>query len=407
VKRFVLLVMLASATVVACGGGPGPINYPPLPPSPPATPTPAPVTLAAPKIPIRGLIDMQDISWHNTDNATPAPFTTSYISAYPGSFGGIVINETWADLQPTQGGTINTINIDNDLQAVAAYNSLSNVTQSSPVSVKLRIYAGSNAPLWAKNLPGGPITIYRNPAGCNGQTDTCPLTLGAYWTTPYINAWRAFQAQVATKYDSNPLIVAVAVTSCAQQTDEPFVASGGPISKANLKAAGLTDALQESCLSGAVGDYSAWANTDIDFTFNTYNKLAGGLDPTFTETVMTQCRSAAGAGSRCVLDNHALLTPITASNGDYPIYTTIQSMGGLINFQTQAPEGMGCIWPETITQGLILGARAIEVWPESKYQGFTTLTVPEVQQLHDLFYAPVPTTTPVPNPLPAPCSGFN
>ncbi len=51
-------------------------------------------------------------------------------------------------------------------------------------------------------------------------------------------------------------------------------------------------------------------------------------------------------------------------------------MGGLINFQTQAPEGMGCIWPETITQGLILGARAIELWPEKKYQGFTTLTVP-------------------------------
>ena len=37
---------------------------------------------------------------------------------------------------------------------------------------------------------------------------------------------------------------------------------------------------------------------------------------------------------------------------------------------------MGCIWPETITQGLILGARAIEVWPEAKYQGFTTLTAP-------------------------------
>ncbi|MGB6987529.1 MAG: hypothetical protein WBD74_16275 [Candidatus Aquilonibacter sp.] len=400
-KRTLVLLFLASLALIACNGG-APSNgnypYPPIPsPSGPGS-----VTVSPPKVPIRGLIDMQDIAWHDTDNATPAPFTTQYISGYPGLFGGIVINETWADLQPTQGGTIVTTNIDNDLQAVQMYNNSSNVTQSSPVSVKLRIYAGSNAPQWAKHLPGGPVTIYRNPSGCNGQTDTCPLTLGPYWTTAYINAWRSFQAQVATKYDTNSLIVAVAVTSCAEQTDEPFVQSSGPISKANLQAAHLTDTFQESCLMGATTDYAAWVNTDIDFTFNEYSKLTGGLDPSFTTSVMQQCRSVAGA--RCVLDNHALSTPIT---GDQTTYTAIQSMGGLINFQTQAPEGMGCIWPETITQGLILGARAIELWPEKKFQGFTTLTVPEVSQLQSLFYSPVPTSTPVPNPLPTPCSGFN
>ena len=389
--------LLGCLAIAACNGGSPAINYPA-----PPTATPASVTVSPPKVPLRGLIDMQDISWHNTDNATPAPFTTQYIAAYPGSFGGIVINETWADLQPTQGGAIVTTAINNDLLAVQAYNDSSSVTQSSPVGVKLRIYAGSNAPLWAKHLPGGPVTIYRNPAGCNGATDTCPLTVGPYWTTAYIAAWRAFQAQVAAKYDTNPLIVAVAVTSCAEQTDEPFVASTGPISKANLKAAGLTDTLQEACLSGAMTDYSAWQNTDIDFTFNSYNKLSGGLDTAFSQSVMTLCRQA--APSRCVLDNHALQTPITS---DPQIYTDIQTMGGLINFQTQAPEGMGCIWPETITQGLILGARAIEVWPEARYQGFTTLTVPEVQALQALFYAPVPISTPTPNPLPAPCSGYN
>jgi hypothetical protein len=398
-----LFAMLGLLAFAACNGGAPNTTYPYGPiPSVSASLTPTPVGASVPKVPIRGLIDMQDISWHDTDNATPAPFTTSYIGMFPGLFGGIVINETWADLQPTQGGTIVTTAVDNDLQAVQTYNASSNATQSSPVSVKLRIYAGSNAPEWAKHLPGGPVTIYRNPAGCNGQTDTCPLTLGPYWTTPYINAWRAFQAQVATKYDTNPMIVAVAVTSCAEQTDEPFVQSSGPISKANLRAAGLTDALQESCLTGATSDYSAWVNTDIDFTFNEYSKLSGGLDANFTTSVMQQCRSVAGA--RCVLDNHALSTPITS---DQTTYAEIQTLGGLINFQTQAPEGMGCIWPETITQGLILGARAIEVWPEKKYQGFTTLTEPDIQQLHDLFFAPVPTNTPVPNPLPTPCSGFN
>ena len=117
---------------------------------------------------------------------------------------------------------------------------------------------------------------------------------------------------------------------------------------------------------------------------------------------MSVCRSQ--AGPRCVLDNHALQTPITS---DPAVYTEIAAMGGSIDFQTQSPEGMGCIWPETITQGLILGARAIEIWPEAKFQGFDTLTVAEMQQLRGLFYAPVSTPTPMPSPLADPCQGFN
>jgi hypothetical protein len=352
-------------------------------------------------VPLRGLIDMQDIAWHNADNGTPT-FDPSYIAAYPGLFGGIVVNATWAQMQPAHGGPVDFSYVDAALASVAAYNASSTVTQAAPARVKLRMYAGSNAPAWAKALTGGPVTIYRNPAGCQGQVDSCALTVGPYWTQPYIDAWRAFQAAVAARYDPNPLVAAVAVTSCAEQTDEPFVASSGPISKQNLKNAGLTDALQQSCLSGAMTDYAAWPNTDVDFTVNSYNKLAGGVDTAFTESVMAQCRAA--AGPRCVLDNHALQAPLTS---DLQIYADIRAMGAPINFQTQAPEAMGCLWPETITEGLMLGARAIEVWPEAKYQGFTTLSISDVQTLKNLFFAPVPTTTPVPNPLPSPCSGFN
>jgi hypothetical protein len=394
IRTRILAAFVGLLAIAACSEGGRGVVY-----APSAAPTSGSVTVSPPKIPLRGLLDMQDISWHDTDNATPPPFDIAYVSGYPGSFGGVVINVAWSQMQSSSGAAINTSVIDTALGYISTYNM---ANQSSPLGVKLRIYAGSNAPLWAKDMAGGPITIYRNPAGCNGQTDTCPLTLGPYWTTPYITAWRAFQAQVAEKYDTNPLIIAVAVTSCAEQTDEPFVASTGPVSKANLVAAGLNDTLQQSCLSGATTDYAAWQNTDIDFTFNSYNKLTGGLDTAFSQSVMTICRQMAPNG--CVLDNHALETPITSDPG---IYTDIQNMGGLINFQTQSPEGMGCIWPETITQGLILGARAIEVWPEKKFQGFTTLTVPEVASLEALFYAPVPTTTPVPSPLPDPCSGYN
>lgn len=367
--------------------------------TPAPVPTVAPVTLQPPKIALRGLIDMQDISWHNTDNATPPPLDISNVTKYAGEFGGIVINAGWNQMQPSATGPLDFSVVETGLTAVRAYNA---ANPAAPLGIKLRIYAGSNAPQWAKNLPGGPITIYRNPAGCGGKTDTCVLTLGAFWTQPYIVAWRAFQAQVAAKYDAEPLIKAVAVTSCAEQTDEPFVASSGPISKQNLTQAHFDDAAQEACLTGAIDDYSAWQNTGIDFTVNSYNRIAGGIDTNFTVSVMTLCRQK--IGSRCVLDNHGLQTPVTS---DAAIYQAIAAAGAPINFQTQAPETMGCIWPETITQGLMLGARAIEVWPAAKFQGFDTLTVAQVTSLQNLFFAPVPVSTPVPNPLPAPCSGFN
>jgi hypothetical protein len=343
---------------------------------------PSMVSSGAPKAIIAGLIDMQDIAWHNTDAGQPT-FVIGNVENFPGLFGGIVINATWDSMQTTAGGAVNFSAIDAALASVRAYNS---TYPQTPLGVKLRIYNGNSAPAWAKSLSGGPITIYRNPAGCNGLTDSCPLTIGAFWTTPYITAWRAFQALVAAKYDTEPLIRAVAITSCASQTDEPFVPTTGPISKMNLAnaASPYSDTAEQACLSGAVADYSPWHLTPIDFTFNTYSKFTGGTLPAFTISVMTSCRSVLGA--RCVLDNHVLESPLYAP--DAAIYTAIQTAGGPINFQTQGPSGIGCLWPDTIAQGVDLGAAGIEIWPN--YGGFNTLTVPQVQALASEFANPPP-----------------
>lgn len=387
------ILLMTGCAQTAASNAPVPV------PAPTVAPTIAPVGTGAPKIPLRGLIDMQDIAWHNTDAGQPV-FDIGDVDAFPGLFGGVVINATWSQMQPAQGGTVDYTAVDAALKDVADYNS---ANASAPIGVKLHIYGGNSAPQWAKGLGGAKVIIYRNPAGCGGQIDTCRLTVGRFWTQPYIDAWRAFQAKVAANYDSNPLIRAVAVTSCASQTDEPFVATTGPVGKADLSAAGYSDAAEQACLTGATDDYSAWKQTGIDFTFNAYENFGStGTDAAFTKSVMALCRRKAAAG--CVLDNHALQTPIA---NDRAIYDAIEARGGIINFQTQSPEGMGCIWPETITQGLILGARAIEVWPETQYHGFMTLSVPEVASLRALFYDPVPASTPVPNPLPTPCSGFN
>lgn len=342
---------------------------------------------------------MQDISWHNTDNAVPS-FDMANVDAFPGLFGGIVLNVAWSQMETSPTAPLNFAYTDAALGEVQQYN---DAHPDAPLGVKLRIYGGSNAPQWAKDLDGGPITIYRNPAGCGGQTDSCVLTVGPFWTQTYIEFWRAFQAKVAAKYDANPLIEAVAVTSCASQTDEPFVPTTGAIAKANLAAAGYSDDEEQACLNGAVDDYAAWTATPIDFTFNTYNKFSGGLDAAFTQSVIARCRLE--IGTRCILDNHALAASTDPSATPDPVYALIQMAGPPINFQTGSPAAMNCLWTQTIAQGIAYGARAVEVWP--KFSGFTTLSVPQVMQLRALFYATPPPAAPTPDPDASPCPSFN
>src|SRR5580658_4066287 len=175
---------------------------------------------AGPKTPIAGLIDMQTITWHNSATGEPT-FNIANVDMFPGLLGGIVINATWNSIQPQQSDAsadLDFSTIDNALVLIRAYNK---ANPTAPLGVKLRVYGGTDAPDWAKSLDGAPIAIMRNPAGCSSPP--CNLTIGAYWAADYVKAWRAFQGLLAARYDAEPLIRQVAVTSCASQTDEPFV----------------------------------------------------------------------------------------------------------------------------------------------------------------------------------------
>jgi hypothetical protein len=347
------------------------------------------------KAPVEGLIDMQDIRWHDSEGGEPT-FTTANVAMFPGLFGGIVLNATWDAIEPTAGGALDFGTIDAALDQVRQYNAMYPAT---PLGVKLRVYASSSAPVWAKQIGGGPVSIVRNTAGCPNAV--CPLTVGKFWSPDYIHAWQSFQSKLAARYDTEPLIRQVAVTSCTSQTDEPFVPTTDMQSRANLVAAGYTDVAEQSCLSGAVADYAAWKLTLVDFTINTFVKIAGGTDDAFALATMKGCRDA--LHERCVLGNHALSAPPRAS--DATMDQAMMGLGGPISFQTQAPAGMGCLWTATIAQGVAYGATSIEVWPEAKYQGFDALTDANVQELASEFSTPipVPSTPPVPNA----CPGFH
>jgi hypothetical protein len=320
---------------------------------------------------IAGFIDMQTIAWHNTDDSTPT-FTLDNVNQFPDVFGGIVLNATWAEMQDQPGGPLTTARIDQALNQVRQYNA---AHPTAPLGVKLRIFAGNQAPAWAKAIAGGPVTIQRNPQGC--PSGNCPITIGKVWNPQYIAAWRGFQGLVAARYDSVPLIRSVAVTSCTMQTDEPFVMPVG-----QPAPAGYTDAAGRACLRGAVDDYAAWRRTPIDFSLNVFPQIQmGGSDPNFTIAVMNACR--ARLGKRCELGNHALAANMRPANAK--IVAAISAMRVPIHYQTDGPKTPGFDWTATVQAARRYNATAVELWPDAKFGGFTTLTMAEMRKLSVLF----------------------
>ena len=302
---------------------------------------------------------------------------------YGGIFGGIVVAVTWNQLQPTSSEFDTTV-IDNALTAVTQYNANNN----RQLGIRLRVFAGctqsiSDAPTWAMSpANGGSITMH---AWYNNKFETC--TTGRFWdpTSGYAIAWQQLQTQLANKYDTNPLIQEVAVTSCTSFSAEPFFISYAPDRKHPDKQPDTAGVLQsahfaiiayQQCLENAVADYVSWQTTRLEFTFNPFDGvLSDSGDVAFSDQVMRACRLA--VGQRCILSNHDLdaSTPSTI----LPLYAPLRKFGPNITFQslhTNPPDLEG-----TIRKGISLGAGSIEVWPA----GFKSLPSTTLQTWAAMF----------------------
>ncbi len=120
-------------------------------------------------------------------------------------------------------------------------------------------------------------------------------TLGQWWKSGYRSAWASLQQALAARYDSNPVLREVAVSSCTTLTAEPFVMAPATIALAT--ADGWTTAAQQACLDGAFKDYGPWMRTAIYYPMN---PLSGSM--TVTDEVMQRCASSSTSGGpSCVL----------------------------------------------------------------------------------------------------------
>ena len=331
-------------------------------------------TLVKPQL--RGLIYMGDIKflWH--PEVAPDNSLDQIKQAAAGTIDGVVINVTWAQLQSGPGDFV-TEPIDDALGDVRAFNQRH---PQAPLGVKLRVWQTS-APDWAKNLDGPPVTLVQQ-KGSNIRSKS----VGRFWSANYNRAWRRLQAQLATKYDAEPLIREVTDTSCSSLTDEPFNVDGDPGSIQNMLRAGFTDDAYRSCLLNSPHDYDDWHTTSIDLAIANYRRIGSGRqigDPQVVAQVILAFRKALGA--RAILSNHALANPESlASRGLMPIMDEIKQFGPPIEFQTANPnaawlQGGQLNWDETIKYGLSIGATAIEVWGCCRGAGFLSIQSEKLQ----------------------------
>jgi hypothetical protein len=318
---------------------------------------------------LKGLIDMGDISFHRQDGGTGTT-KVSDLDKYQGIFGGIVINVTWAQLEPTQGSLV-TAGIDGPLDDIRAYNQKN---PDHPIGARLRVWPGPCAPDWAKHLGGDPVKVLHR---------DMPITLGRFWAKPYRDAWRDFQNRLAAKYDGEPLIREVSNTSGSSITDESMLLPGDSMSINDLKAAGFTDAAYRDTLDQAVADYAGWKTTGIEFTFSPYRAMDSGhpqLNMDVTTARMDSVRKALGA--QAVLSHHALQGPIPATFT--AMYAEMKKLGPPITLQTHAPKGLNL--DAALQAGIDTGAESIELWSEAQFGGFMSLPPQKLRALAAMFH---------------------
>lgn len=326
------------------------------------------------KPPLTGLISMGPggFTARNSNARFPGVVGSSLddIIAKRNAFDGVVINVPWAQLQPTPGGDLQTAPIETALADIRRYNADSQTV--TKLRAILRIWAGENAPAWAKSLDGPPVTVYNGTAARHRS-----LTVGRFWTTSYQVAWRGVQARLAARYDREPLIAQISDTSCTSADDEPNALARfnspaeGLSSVRNLREAGFTDAAFERCMSDSVHDYDAWTTTPVNLDIGPLFRLDDAPDyawPQRDQAVAVRLIAAwrTAIGPRGVLANHTLRYPLNPAERE--LFDAMHAAGGQIEFQTHSPRGLD--WPNTVKEAVCLGAHSLELWNSTDAGGY-------------------------------------
>lgn len=304
-------------------------------------------------------------------------------SDYASVVNSFVVQVNWADLQPTPGADITDTDplddtVGNKIDQAIGYAR----ARGDGVGIKIRVYAGINAPEWVKTLPvtsgaPGPFQLCDN-------TGTAPLcgTVGHFWEQNYRAAYANFQVYLATKYDGQPEIRDVAITGCSTVYAEPLMRQGSVSSNRDAyKAAGYNEADNEACERDQITAHQVWTQTRSSLALNVYQRWNDGSTPKFTndenytEAMAEFCRQA--LGDACVLGNNGIgkdgaLYPCADIGGadwgtrdpENRMYTKISCAGAPIYFQTAAAQKIqsyGFTLDDVLAWAVVAGAGLVEL----------------------------------------------
>jgi hypothetical protein len=309
-----------------------------------AAAAPAQVTLAATesstvKPVIQGLIDR---------HGPPPANMLGTVDAY-------VVAVNWSDIQPTAFGPI--------VEGNAIDEAITRVRQPDFAAVgmtlKIRVFAGINAPDWAKNLGGAPVPFEDTQAG---EVTPPGTTIGRFWTPEFGAAYDDVENKLAALYDTVPEIREVTVSRCSTIYDELFVRElSDKNNAAALKAAGYTTEADKQCIDDAISEHDVWQHTtsDIDVSpFPTPSDPTGSHDLPFTTSMMSWCRDQLGI--RCGLENNALSAGKLKNALFQQLYAAMTALGPPITLQTSVITRMGRS-QVVLPAGVQIGANSIEL----------------------------------------------
>lgn len=376
---------------------------------------------AAPNSPLQGL-NQRSLAYSGTTVTEPSStvFTSSSPPSYSQLLNEVVLPVGWKDLENQDGsnpwGVLkSTTPVDDALTALRAYNA-ANPTLPK-MRLRLRVFAGACAPYWVRGATSasgvgsnGFSLTFTTPAGyaCSPDGALGLLFLPLWWSAQTKTAYDVLQANLAAKYDSEPLLAEVTSGRCMTIFVEPFIRQAysttnrAEIWDAGLQGPGGTSGigLDERCYREQIDSHSVWTRVRSSLALNPYQEIPDRDPPPpptenwrLTERIADYCRSV--LGEYCVLGNNSARRPdpVTGQpaygNGTtsrladeytYP-YAKIRQLGAPIYFQTAVAASLGAVdgsgSPSTAIADILTALHETLLWAQN--QGASSVEIPNAR----------------------------
>lgn len=215
---------------------------------------------------------------------------------------GFVHEMTWNSAQSTEGASnaISTTALNSLQDSVDLAN-----THSIP-GLRLRIFAGKDAPTWAKNLGAGPVTGWVN-TDVNGGTYTIPL----WWDPAYLAAYDNFIEVLAAALVDFPLVKDITISGGTTIFAEPCIKQfSNSTNRTTIQGFGYNQTTefnsQKSCIDSHHTHMSPRGIAST-FAYNPYQLIGsgGGIQISNPKTLELMDYQRTAMGRFCIWQNNS------------------------------------------------------------------------------------------------------